>query len=88
MHYLKEATIWINHYWSKAFEELFKARNSRYVPDGDAPPPRLHKSLVLSKEEICTSKDYTIQRFLLRLKLFQGVLQGPFIDEADHAQDK
>ena len=35
MHYLKEATIWINHYWSKAFEELFSKK--RDVVWSDAP---------------------------------------------------
>lgn len=65
----KEITIQINHYWSKAYDifvynktvrsDVFSEENEKYDK----------YSLLEPSENLCIVKDYTIQRFLLKIKL-------------------
>ena len=76
---LRKATIQINHYYTKAWAELCKRS---ITPRGCGGTSRRSKATVLEREESCVSKDYTIQRFLIRLKIAQGKITDlPFTED-------
>lgn len=69
--YFDKDTIQINHYWGKAYNIFVKSKLQRsdvYHANSDE-MSELRKKLLKSHEEMCTTRDYTIQRFLLSTKL-------------------
>ena len=64
-------TIQINHYWGKAYDCFVENKINRtdaYHPN-DLEMSGVRKKLLKSFESMCTDRDYTIQRFLLQMKL-------------------
>ena len=79
---LRKATIQINHYYTKSWEELARRSKKPNATVYENGPSRQHRATVLAHEEACVQKDYTIQRFLLRLRIAQGKITDlPFKDE-------
>lgn len=63
--------IQINHYWGKAHDCFVKnkiERSDAFYKD-NVQMGELRKKLLKSHEEMCTTRDYTIHRFLLETKL-------------------
>lgn len=65
-----KSSIQINHYFMKAWDIVEAKRKKTDVYYDNNPKKKL--DYMLSKEELCVSKNYTIQRFLIRFYLFQN----------------
>lgn len=68
-----EATIQINHYFMKAWDIYCKKAHETDVYYG-SDAPRKNLKYMFDKEESCIKSDYTIYRFLVRMKLTQGII--------------
>lgn len=70
---LNKSTIQINHYFTKAWSVYSAKRNKTDVYYKNNPKEKL--SHFEKFEMNCTSYDYTIYRFLIRLKIFRGEIE-------------
>lgn len=71
MSMFKNNPIQINHYWGKAYNCFVKNKINRsdaYYENGKKMSEQ-RKQLLKSHEQMCTTRDYTIQRYLLETKL-------------------
>lgn len=69
---VRKTTIQINHYFMKAWDIFDQKRNKTDVLFANN--PKKDYGYIADKEEACITKDYTIQRFLVRMKLFQKII--------------
>jgi hypothetical protein len=65
------STIQINHYWGKAYDSFVenKINRSDVYHENSIEMGQQRKNLLKSHEDMCTVRDYAIQRFLLFTKL-------------------
>ena len=70
---LKAATLLCNHYYTKAWD-IYRAKMSRTDVLYEV-APRAKMDMFYKMENQCISQDYTIKRFLIRMKLKQGVIK-------------
>lgn len=67
-----KATMFCNHYYTKAWD-MYSAKMKRTdVLFAEAPRAKMNQFYKM--ENNCTSKDYTISRFYIRLKIKQGII--------------
>lgn len=68
-----KATMFCNHYYTKAWD-MYSAKMKRTdVLFAEAPRAKMNQFYKM--ENNCTSKDYTISRFYIRLKIKQGIIK-------------
>lgn len=68
-----KATMFCNHYYTKAWD-MYSAKMKRTdVLFAEAPRAKINQFYKM--ENNCTSKDYTISRFYIRLKIKQGIIK-------------
>lgn len=67
----RTSTIQINHYWGKAYDSFIenKINKTDVYHKNNIEMGQQRKSLLKSHEDMCTDRDYKIQRFLLFTKL-------------------
>lgn len=70
---LKKSNIQINHYFMKAWDIFDKKRNKTDVLLKKN--PKLDYSKFGEKEETCISRDFTISRFFIKMKINQGLIK-------------
>lgn len=71
-HAREKSNIQINHYFMKAWDIFDKKRNKTDVLF--KVNPKLDYAKFGLKEEACISRDYIIERFLIKMKLYQGII--------------
>ncbi len=66
-----KSTIQINHYWGKSYNTFIEKKVNRtdVLHNNDAKMAEIRLSLLKPHENMCTTRDYNIQRFLLDTKL-------------------
>jgi hypothetical protein len=66
-----KSTIQLNHYWGKSFDTFIenKVKRTDAHQNNDAKMAEIRLSLLKPHENMCTTRDYNIQRFLLDTKL-------------------
>ena len=72
-HKLQNASIQINHYYTKAWD-IYSAKRKKADVLFEK-NPKANIDYFYNKEMKCTSTNHTIQRFLIKLKLFQGIIE-------------